>query len=408
MTRIATVCNYYNLKPLTLVIGRRGVSLIYMKKLLMNSVILASLSFPLWGSASSYELINEKDELQFWSLVSGTKKTLKKEITQEVVSHYQEVILPALSREIQKKMAAFQILFVIENNESTEGTFYPPTKHRYFKEKNQLVISLSKSILGSPGYLRLVTHELFHAIHFVINPGEKSWVQEGLAQLFEYKIHGSYNDKNILMALSDSTTPLMGEYDLNHPDAEQYGHNFLYFYYLDSKCESEKGDLFWKLASAKKKSVKNLFGESGIDDVLTHHISKRKICSSFKASAEAFTLARVINRYSGKTQSDETFILDHLVHMDEQKVFETNFEGLSYKDKKEFLNSLPAYLPLYIEGAWAQKALGMMTADELSQLGLKIYALTPYFPYNSLELRPSELKSSDLTHQNLILFKAQK
>lgn len=347
-----------------------------------------SLSAPVWGSAVSiYE-----------SALSKTIEITKKD---EIISHVRNVLDSIVPKEIEEKMSSYKITLLFSSQKNHEGIFYPPGKHPIVKNEKELVIELNPAILSSRNYLRLITHEVFHAIHFIINPNEVSWVREGLAQYFEYMIHGSMNDRNLLAALKNSTTPLIGEYDINEYDPEQYGHNFLYFYFLIKNCSTSNKDIFWDLAEAKNEEIYT--SHLGIDSVLSNISSSKKMCSSFTLSATQFELARVINHYSGMSQKSDTFILSHIEEMDTNISFEQNFSKLSYLEKRNFFKELPSFLPLYLGGEMWTELRPFL--NDLIKMGGKVYKLTPYFPYTYEEINFDVLHKDHLSTQNLIIIK---
>jgi|GEM_PF-6106225 len=223
----------------------------------------------------------------------------------DLVFHIEKVFDHHLPLLLQQKMKQKSIKVLIEKNSSAEGVFYPPGTHELFKG-NDLIISFDPSALSSLEFYRLVTHELFHAIHFVLKPQEESWVREGLAQLFENKIHQSYNLTNVMTALSVSTTSLLGSFDHMASDPEQYGHDFLFFYFLEQKCSQGNELFFWQLSSSLEQ------GKEGIESALkkSFSASRRSLCINFKSSANAFMVARALNKYSGMPQQGDTYILD--------------------------------------------------------------------------------------------------
>lgn len=182
----------------------------------------------------------------------------------------------------------FKIKISFTDKAGRDGLFVPKEEGEH---EHKITLQLVQ--VYSSGIKALLAHEIFHAIHFEINPNEAAWVREGMAQVFEYMTTGELNGRNLSAAVSNPLTPLLGTYDVDNSDPAQYGHNQLYFYYLYSHCGKE--NLFWKLAAGKNEN-----GEKGsflIDTILAEMKSTKLECKDFAESAIAFEVAKVNNKY---------------------------------------------------------------------------------------------------------------
>lgn len=156
---------------------------------------------------------------------------------------------------------------------------------------------------------RILAHEYFHAIHFILNPFEEDWVKEGMAQVFEMKVTGKPFREHLEGGLNDLTSELITEYDHSHYSPQLYGHHFLYFYYLEKNCGSM--DLFWKIAKSNypppmdfnlgpipvpSASLQKLSGKENIDLQLRSLPQLRPHCRNFENATKSFEIGRVLNR----------------------------------------------------------------------------------------------------------------
>lgn len=288
-----------------------------------------------------------------------------------------------LDQKSQELLNPFQWVIQFEQINSREGLFYPPGTYpdARLQNSNQLMIVLSPSILENPHMLQLLTHELFHAVHYLINPQELAWVREGLAQLFEYQAHRRFHYESVLLALKDSSTALEGQYDIEAPSQEQYGHNFLYFYFLQTKCFPQHPHYIWQLASRKSEKPDQGIGREGIDLFLKSLKSARKMCQSFKASAESFVVARALNQYSGLEQNDETFIMDFSAPATIDQGIASELVSLSSAHWVKLSKELPAYFPLYLGTDQFIESRGPKNWAALSAAHVQVVFIQSAFPF---------------------------
>ena len=215
-------------------------------------------------------------------------------LEQEVTAH-----IPA---DIVKLVRAHPTTVYFREDIQTDEIFKPNDS-----DPTHLEIYLRPSILVSEDLFPLVAHTYFHALHYAIHPGEDAWIREGMAQLFEDKVLGRLNASHVVASMQNPSTPLMGAYS-NYDghkyelimNPAQYGHDLMYFYYLDRECGMGADDLFWAIARGKE----GLTGAETIRSALSKQLREnpelaaKEQCSSFEGSVREFEKARFVNRSS--------------------------------------------------------------------------------------------------------------
>jgi hypothetical protein len=182
------------------------------------------------------------------------------------------------------------IVIEVKKNLTIAGQFIDPIETA---NSDGLLIRFAFWALTSSNIKRVFLHELFHAIHYSLRPNEPSWIREGLAELFVYKVTGKFSGAYVLAALETSTTPLESSFNPKIVHNERYGHAFLYFYYIDKNCGGT--DLYWKLVTNEEEAR----GPAGIDSLLKGVRNSEPysfLCRDFKSSATFFEVARFYNR----------------------------------------------------------------------------------------------------------------
>ena len=205
---------------------------------------------------------------------------------QEINLFIERKVRPQIPASLLEKTKDLKIKITLMDKAGRDGLFTP-------HESNEQVIAIQLVQLNSNGIFALIAHEIYHAIHFTVNPDEESWFREGMAQVFEYITTGEFNGRNLAAATSNPLTPFFGNYDLEESNPAQYGHNQLYFYYLYSHCG--KDTLFWKLTEGERNS--GLRGSFLIDHVLSKINNEGKSeCSNFDESIISFEVAKIHNQ----------------------------------------------------------------------------------------------------------------
>ena len=60
---------------------------------------------------------------------------------------------------------------------------FPRHTHPHSNEREMLFMDGAAFRPGTPGYMKVLTHELQHAIHWAHDPGEEAWINEGLSEV---------------------------------------------------------------------------------------------------------------------------------------------------------------------------------------------------------------------------------
>lgn len=226
--------------------------------------------------------------------LSSTQQTALGTKTQELGRFIENNVKTQIPDYLLEKTKNLKVKILLTDKPGRDGLFIP-------QESGEHTIAVQLVQLNSNGIKALIAHEIFHAIHFQINPDEAAWVREGMAQLFEFMTTGELNGMNLYATINDPSTPLLGEYNPEVSNRAQYGHDQLYFYYMYSHCG--KDDFFWKLAQGEDNS--GLKGSFLIDAVLDKAGSKQSECLNFTDSAISFEVAKAHNQIQFGTGDDK-------------------------------------------------------------------------------------------------------
>jgi len=275
-----------------------------------------------------------------------------------IVDFVENKLYPKVPSALLAKVKAKTLRIEITSNLKAKGGLFDPEQ----SQKDELVLQIRKNLFADDSIFRLIAHEWFHALQFVIHPDEPSWVREGLAQVFETIAMGGFNGPNLLAALDASTTSL--EYDFNpkKTEREAYGHTFVYFYFLYKNCGGDS--LFWKIAE----SATNRFGADTINAALKGN--SKKECSDFETTVLDAELARFHNHkiYGKDTQTDLYWLTPEFERT--PKVVE---EGVL---DRSVIDALPVHRPLLLKKSY-RSALKPFLKDPK----LEIYTLSKTYPY---------------------------
>lgn len=260
-----------------------------------------------------------------YSKMSEDQKNKLLQRIQELSAFIEEQVRTKIPSDLLAKTQDLKIKISLTDKPGRDGLFVP-------QDSGEHTISIQLIQVYSNGIKALIAHEIFHAIHYQINPDEAAWVREGMAQLFEFITTNELNGRNLSAAISNPMTPLLGSYDVEQNDPAQYGHNQLYFNYLYSHCG--KDQLFWKLAAGKNQS-----GEKGsflIDTILSEMNLSNSECKDFTESAISFEVAKAHNQYqySNAAERNKYFIFSSDITPDFVKT-------ISKDDLKATIQALP-------------------------------------------------------------------
>lgn len=250
-----------------------------------------------WGAPPFKANLN----IQFYSkngphaIKKAVREILRGQLTDALQFMPSDIQKQILQRDFVIEVLPTPISEVVNRENTSSARFIAPND-----PYGPLRIEIRDRIIGTVDGKRLLAHEFFHAAHFVIHEGESSWLWEGLATYFENFVVGSANPANLRLALEAPWTPLMGAYDPNSHsiNRSQYGHNYLYIYYLLHECALpiNKSRLFWDLV----RSTEGTFGTDTVDRALSLLAVRQKDlphhCRDFQESALTFELAKLLNR----------------------------------------------------------------------------------------------------------------
>lgn len=244
---------------------------------------------------------------------------------------FETKIVPKLPSESLDAFQDKKIEIYISNSEgATDGLFVPTwTGFR---------LEINRGQLSSNGLLSLLAHEFFHAVHYYLNPGEETWVREGLAQVFEYIVSGELNGGNFRAILEKPySSVVQSSFDINQVAKEKYGHTMLYFYYLYQHCGTD--DLFWKVTKGIPDKVYR--GAKLIDEILKSLKLSKEECSSFDESLRSFEISRFHNKvdYSEGTGNDRYFLFS-------TKALGVSSVDYSNSEIQQIFKELPLTIPL--------------------------------------------------------------
>lgn len=255
-----------------------------------------------------------------------------------------------LSTKIEKIKNTLSILnnsittIVLDETSGVDGLFYPKDQHPCFKDNNTIV--LNPNLLNSPQIINILTHEYFHYIHYQLNPLEKDWIKEGLAQFFEYQMNHQLNADQIMSSLTQSSYSLFAEFDIKEPSNEKYGTTFLFFKYLYDQCYSEiyPPNEFIKKFLVSTSSTKEL--KNSIDIFMNY--SKSLSCESFEQVALNFSLARVINTQVIDQDANPYYLINSNSKMSIHQNFMTKFNQLKQQDQDLLVKLIYHYMPIIL------------------------------------------------------------
>ena len=107
---------------------------------------------------------------------------------------------------------------------------YPAEVYPHSNEREMVYMDLGSLPLGSSAYLGALAHELQHAAHWAGDPGEESWVNEGLSEVAKGRAGYDFSFVGFFLsspATTLTTWPSHGASSLPH-----YGASGLFFEYL--------------------------------------------------------------------------------------------------------------------------------------------------------------------------------
>lgn len=288
----------------------------------------------------------------------------------ETISNIKDEFLPSLVREYFKTK---KLIIIFEKKSDTDAMFFPPGTLRE-SAIEEWIITLNPAVTDSQNYLRIIAHELFHAVHHLYNPEEETWIREGMAQIFENMVFGGFNYAHIHAGLTKSNFPLEAHFDHHQYEAEKYGNTLLYFHYLNSHCGLDSA-LFWTMLENREP------GRNGITEALNRINSPHPVCQNFTTSASGYSLAKLVNNYSGFEQSPHTYILSSDQRLSYNKVIDEQILDAPVLFWSEFAPYRPMKVSL------VSAIMLAPTAPSETQW----WALEKNYPNRVKQIQPSEM-----------------
>lgn len=260
----------------------------HLSSILIALCMILFMSFQMLSASASTEdqLITFTIDKKVYTKMSDAQRAGLIQKIQELNDFVESKIKTKIPDELSDNLKDLKIKISFSDKPGRDGLFVP-------QESGEHIISIQLVQVYSNGIYALLAHEIYHAIHYHINPNEVTWVREGMAQLFEYITTNELNGMNLLAAIRDPMTPLLGTYDIELNNPAQYGHNQLYFYYLYSHCGRDQ--LFWDITKGQSES--GLKGSFLIDAVLAESKITKNECQNFTESAIAFEVAKTHNQF---------------------------------------------------------------------------------------------------------------
>jgi hypothetical protein len=172
----------------------------------------------------------------YWYVEDGV--SVRDEDIQAAARAYEDVILPKVAQVFGPRSGPplhGRLTVLHARLQGAAGYFsgndlYPKAVHQYSNERLMLYMSTRAFRIGSRAYQAVLAHELQHALHNDADPGEDTWVNEGLSELsseaagFTTQLVDSYAER--------PGTPLT-EWSLEpRQSAPHYGAANLFFRYL--------------------------------------------------------------------------------------------------------------------------------------------------------------------------------
>jgi len=289
-------------------------------------------------------------------------------------------IFPVIPEEDLKKLKAHPMKIILDENAPAFEFFQPAQDN-----PNNLEVQIRPSTLMSKEILLLLSHAYFHALQYVVHPDpdektwrNEQWFKEGMADLFEFLVMSTASPTHQIAALTEHETPLLGTYELDRPNPEQYGHDLLYLNYLIRECGGKT--LFWNLAESKD----GVFGTETVEYALN---LQRKLnpdlvtkpqCASFEESATSFEIARFLNKEDFSTQNKNRYFLTSTSFP-----FAPPLKAFDLEVASEIAKS-GRFTPFIFEGA--------VSLPQSALSGLKHFWLQLQFPNEVRDIQPTSLE----------------
>ncbi len=260
----------------------------------------------------------------------------------------------------------------LSENLNSEGLFLDISPdHVYIHPRTLLKLSLHDLLL----------HEIFHALHLRINPGEQNWVKELLAQSFPYLILGRYTGYGIIDVLQNHNTPLLMKYNHEDLDASWYGLSLLFGKYILRMCTTNSKDLFLRWSGFTMSDCAKPLSSQGFPRLIEILNEEHEFypqlptsCLSEEKLFQSFAIALAMNRAGGAKHNPYFVISTSTRPQSENIVRELrawNFQILSIPPNED-------------KNLWVNNTLRSWEIG--SKKHISAFALNEAYPYTPIEL----------------------
>ncbi len=298
----------------------------------------------------------------------------------DLAQSYRLKILPRIPTDIWTQLRKPKVHISFEDGLPSDGLFIPPDSSWQAAQTSTIKLRIRSDILRDTRRNIILAHEFFHMVHFLLHRGEPSWLREGLAQVFEWSaLSGNpsiqVNAANVKAGLTQLSTRLDSEFDLQKINSAQYGHVFLFFYYAYQNCGGES--LFWKIT----RSTSGAFGWRTLEHAMIDN--PKSECKNLQTLITDFEIARVHNQkiHEGQKTSHRYFLFNSISKINQISVLPSlSNDILKLEPNQPLLTSLQEF----------QKVANPPLAN---QDGYSIRYLEQSFPYRVFEKLPTPLKT---------------
>jgi hypothetical protein len=263
----------------------------------------------------------------------------------------EDQILPVIPEPFRKKLENRQFKFFFTEQCQASAFFYHPL-HLMMPIR----VCFKPEVFFSQKIFGLVAHEMFHVLHYLMNPKEEEWLKEGLAVWFEYQVTRRFPIDFAKVALTKNRMQFGHSYEHSVTEKEdseligKYGHDFLFVYYLQLRYSKGDSSAVWSLVNP---GPPGLSTRTNLENFVGNEISFERLVLDFE-------IARYHNHISFDSQGrpDKTFFItrtpffvvpelvenskmEEILAKYQLEVFESVLVGWSDTDVKlEIINSL--------------------------------------------------------------------
>ncbi len=254
-----------------------------------------------------------------------------------------EAIIPKFPFNWKMRLQSLNIKVVVGNFERDASAF--------IMEDGSYELRFNRNLVLHKKFASTFAHELFHALHHLINPRELSWKREALAKYFEFLVFGvkpifSYESEYV------GTLPNFLRASYHGNQHQEYAHSFYFLKYVIDRCGGK--EIFWSMAN-------HFDWRTAFEN--TDGLAPKNSCFDFYTMLKDYQISFFHNRmqYSFKGQKG-----DEILSM-----------NLRYLLSRELV--IPKSIQFVKGTAWEQK-IDFLKKQKILSLKLKIMSTDlPYF-----------------------------